>query len=286
MHRRIIGWHFLTCFLGACTAATVPPSVPPAPSPLPTPGPVAAATGPWSFSYTPGPVSYEVSRSATIESQSDSGPHREISTNTTHEALVLGQAGDTIHFSATVDTFSTTTQGSIGAVQPVELPIQLSGSFTSDSLTIAPDSTTSKCNPVASAITTDVHNLLVRFPPQLARGSTWRDSVELSGCQGNIPTMARTTRSYVVVGETSFQGDSVLMIQRMDRIHAHGEGAQQQHRVILDVDGSGTAIYYLSQKNGQILHLTTGQELNLAITASGKISRFKQSSKQDFSLAR
>jgi hypothetical protein len=287
MHRRRIGWLFLSCLLVGCTASTVPPSVQPAPSPsLPSPISAPETSGPWTFSYTSGPVSYQISRSAAIESQSDSGPHREISTNATHESLVVGQMGDTIHFTAVVDTFATTTQGSIGGVQPVQLPVQLSGSFFSDSVVIASDSTASKCNPVSSALATDIRNLVVQFPTQLTQGGSWRDSVELNGCQGNIPTTVHTTRSYLVMGETSYQGYPVVVIQRTDTILAHGDGAQQQHRVVLDASGSGSAVYYLSPKDGQIVHLTTGQELNLTITASGKTNRFKESSKQDFSLGR
>ncbi|MCA1838049.1 MAG: hypothetical protein LC674_04600 [Actinobacteria bacterium] len=180
----------------------------------------------------------------------------------------------------------TTTQGSIGTAQTVQLPLQLTGSFTSDSLAIIPDSAANKCNPVSSALATDIRNLLVQFPTLLTQGSSWRDSVELDGCQGNVSTIAHTTRSYLVVGESSYQSYQVLVIQRTDTILAHGEGAQQQHHVILDASGSGNAIYYLSLKDGQILHLTTGQDLNLTITASGKSNRFKQSSKQDFSLTR
>lgn len=287
MHRRRISWHFLYCFLVACTASTVPPSGQPAPLPsLPILLPIPSASGPWTFNYATGPVSYEISRSATIESQSDSLAHRELSTNVTHESLMLGQTGDTIHFTAVVDTFSTTTQGIIGVVQPVMLPVQLSGLLERDSLLITSDSIANKCNPVSSVLATDLRNLLVPFPAQLTQGSSWRDSVELSGCQANIPTTARTTRSYTVAGETSYLGLPVVMVQRTDTIQAHGDGAQQQHRVILDASGSGSAVYYLSLKDGQIMHLTTEQELNLTITASGKINRFKQGSKQDFSLAR
>jgi hypothetical protein len=164
--------------------------------------------------------------------------------------------------------------------------VQLSGSFIGDSLTISVDSVTEKCNPVSSALSADLHNLLVRFPVQLLQGSSWRDSVELPACQGMIPTMAYIARSYIVSGETAYQGQSVLLVQRTDSIHAHGEGAQQQHRVMLDVSGTGSAIYYLSSKDGRIVHVNTGQDLDLAITTSGKINRFKQSSKQEFNFVR
>src|ERR1700730_5393102 len=287
MHRRTGSWHFLIYLSAACTASTVPQPGRPMPSPpLPNPVPVPSAVGSWTFNYAPGTVAYRISRSASIESQSDSGTHREISTNATHELLTLEVAGDTIHFTAIVDTSSTTTQGTIGPVQSVPLPVQLSGSFIGDSLIISVDSVVGKCSPVSSALSADLHNLLVRFPVQLLQGGSWSDSVELTACQGMIPTTANITRSYIVSGETAYQGETVLLVQRTDSIHAHGEGAQQQHRVILDASGTGNAIYYVSLKDGRVVRLNIGQDLDLAITTSGKIHRFKQSSKQQFDFVR
>jgi hypothetical protein len=195
-------------------------------------------------------------------------------------------AGDTIHFTAIMDTSSTTTQGTIGPVQPVRLPVQLSGLRIDDSLTISADSSTERCNPVSSALSADLHNLLVGFPLQLSQGSGWRDSLELNTCQGMIPTTVHIARSYVVAGETTYQGLPVVVVQRRDSIHAHGEGAQQQHRVTLDASGTGKATYYLNPQNGFVLGLNTEQNLDLAITTSGKIHRFRESSTQGFSSGR
>ena len=284
--RRRAGWTLLLCFLIACGGARTSPVGAPMPDlpapPIVNPSPASS----WTFNYMPGALRYQVSRSAAIESQSDSSPAREISTNTTRELITLTPAGDTIHFTAIVDTFSTITQGTIGPVQSVPLPVQLSGSFVGDSLIISVDSTTEKCNPVSSALSADLHNLLVRFPAQLSQGSNWRDSAELTACQGMIPTTVHIARSYLVSGETAYQGESVLLIQRTDSIHAHGEGAQQQHHVILDASGTGNAIYYVSPKDGRIVRVNTGQDLDLVITASGKIHRFKQNSKQEFNFVR
>jgi hypothetical protein len=286
MRRRKSYRYFLIFITSACTTSTVHQR-PVQPAPLPSsPNPVPSPTGPWTLNRESGTVSYEISRSAAIESQSDSNPHREISTNTTHELVTLELAGDTMRFTAKIDTSSTVTQGTIGPVQSVQLPVQLSGLVIGDSLIISEDSVVEKCSPVSSALSADLHNLLVGFPIQFSQGSSWRDSIELSTCQGMIPTTVHISRSYVVSGETMYQGFPVVAVQRRDSIHAHGEGAQQQHRVILDVSGTGNATYYLNPQNGLVLYLSTAQDLYLAITTSGKIHRFKQSSKQDFSSVR
>lgn len=276
---------FFALVATGCTPTAVRRPVQPTPAPsLPNPVPVAASG--WTINRSSGAISYQISRSAAIESQSDSSPHREISTNTAHELVTLDVAVDTIHFTAVMDTSSTTAQGTIGSVQPVQLPVRLTGLQTGDSLTISTDSTTEKCNPVTSALSADLHNLLAKFPVQLSQGSSWRDSLELTTCQGMIPATVHIARSYVVSGEASYQGMPVVVVQRRDSIHAHGEGAQQQHRVTLDASGTGNATYYLNPQNGFILRLNTDQNLDLAITASGKIHRFRESSTQSFSAVR
>lgn len=285
--RRRTSWHLLAYLSAACTASTVPQPGRPVPTPsLPNPAPIPSAVGPWTFNYAPGAIAYQISRTARIESQSDSGSHEEGSTNTTHELLTLALAGDTIHFTAIIDTSLTTTQGTIGPVQSVPLPVQLSGLFVGDSLMISGDSIAEKCNPVSSVLSADLHNLLVHFPVQFSQGSGWRDSVELTACQGMIPTHAHIVRSYIVSGETAYQGEPGLLVQRTDSIHAHGEGTQQQHRVTLDAIGTGNAIYYMSPKDGHVVRVNTAQDLDLAITASGRIHHFKQSSKQEFNFVR
>ena len=286
MCHRISSWSFFVCLTAACTGTVQQPGRPtPLPS-LPNPVLLPPGTDSWTFSYAPGSISYQVSRSASIESQSDSGNHREISTNTTHELLTLEVAGDTIHFTAAVDTFSTMTQGIIGPVQSVQLPVQLSGSLVGDSIIISTDSLAENCNPVSSALSADLHNLLVRFPAPLSQGSKWGNSVELKACEGMIPTTAYITRSYTVSGESTYEGFPVLVVQRTDIIRAHGDGGLQQHRLTLDASGTGKAVYYLSPRDGRIMRLNSGQDLDLAFTASGKVHRFKQSSKQDFSYIR
>jgi hypothetical protein len=278
---RTTGWLVLSYLLIGCSTRTSP-RVLPAPALPPT-----LATSPsisWTFNHAAGAARYQISRSAAIESRPDSGSNREVTTNTTYEIITLTPAGESgIEFTAVVDRFSTTTQGLIGPVQPTHVPVQVSGVFTGNALTISSDST-DKCDPVSSALRSDLHNLLTRFPPQLSRGLFWQDSVAVSGCQAGITTAFRTIRSYIVLGEAIYENQPVLLVQRSDTIRAHGEGAQQQHRLRLDAEGTGSAVYYLDTKDGRIVRLTAGQELNLTVGTSGKPYQFRQSSRQDFRL--
>lgn len=281
------GWYFLSSFAFACSGARS--SRPVAPSPMPTSPasqptvPIAPTSGSWSFKYTPGTVTYRISRSAAIESSSpDSVRHREISTNTTHELLTLEPTDQVTNFTGVVDTFATTTQGLIGPTQPIQLPVQISGSLTDNTVTINNETGGEKCNAISSMLVTDLHNLLVAFPGQLSSGVSWKDSANVKGCQAGVPTSAHTTRSFVVSGEVSYEGRSVLLILRADTTRAQGEGGLQQHRVSIDAAGTGTALYYLDMAAGRIVHLTVDQVLNLGLTTPARQFQFKQDSKQDF----
>ena len=278
----------VACLLIGCSGART--SLPPAsPTPVVPPPPVVVSPSASSstFSHAPGAVRYRISRTAAIEIQSDSGTSREASTNVTQELITLTPAPDsTVALTAVVDTFSTITQGLIGPVQSVPLPVEVSGAFTPDSIAFGIDSTmnSGKCNPVRSALVSDLHNLLTRFPAQLTSGLTWQDSVHSGGCQAAIPTTSRTIRHFIVSGQAVYESRPVLLIQRTDTIQAHGEGAQQQHAMKLDATGTGSAVYYLDTSAGRVVRLTTGQELVLTVTTSSKPYRFRQSSTQDFRL--
>ena len=286
--REVIGQLSLAFLLFGCGGGTTRTSPPV--SPIPTTPTVPAVVSPpasaWTFAYAPGALRYRISRAAVIESQSDSGSKQEASTNLTHELVTLSATGDSgILFTAVVDTFTTTTQGLIGSTQAVQLPVQVTGSLASHALTINSDSTTGVgCNPVVSTLMSDLHSLLTRFPTQLSQGMAWRDSVDSNGCQAAIPTTSHTVSSYSVSGEADYESRRVLLIQRSDTVQAHGEGAQQQHPLKLDVRGTGNAVYYLDTNSGRVVRITSGQDLGLTIITSAKVYRFRQRSSHDFRL--
>jgi hypothetical protein len=271
------------------TACATPqrPAAGPIPAPVSTEPTIEPADhGPWRFQYQSDTVSYQISRSAAIESEADSGAQREIATNNSHEILTLSVNTDTVRYLAVLDSFSTATQGRIGSVQQVSLPVQLSGLIDSANSLSAADSATSpqSCDPAQSSLQSDTRNLLIRFPPELAAGQTWRDSSATSSCYGTIPMKASIVRKYSVLGRTSYNGQSLVTIERTDSISAHGNGRQQQHRLVVDASGTGKATYYLSPERSVIIHLTTDQQLEFAIQASGKTNRFRESAKQEYSL--
>lgn len=274
-------------FFIACTPARSSPPVaapkPPSPveeTPLP---PAISRSGVWSFKYQPGITRYQAVRNATI-ARLDTAESTELSTNTSREVLTLDSAESGVNFVAAIDSFATTTQGLIGPVQPVPLPVQISGSFSPVGLTINNQPAGEKCNPVHSVLFADLHNLLVPFPQQLSAGMSWTDSVEIQSCPAGIPTLSHTTRAFTVSGEITYDGQPAVVVQRIDTTRAQGEGGLQQHRLLIDAHGTGTAVYYLDVSSGRIVHLTIDQTLMLGVTGSSRRYQLKQDSKQEFAV--
>jgi hypothetical protein len=275
----------LILLLFACASPRAPRPDVPAPAPS-IPPPTASSPSSWTFSFLPGAMDYRISRSGVVESRSDPAD-KEITANSSHETITLRQLGDTIVFTAVVDTFSTTVQRTIGSTQPaVTLPFQLSGQIIADTIHISSDTLGDGCSAVATAVITDLHNLLPRFPVSLSIMSSWRDSTETVSCQASIPMRSRVDHSYSVAGESSYNNAAVLVIQRVDSIHAEGEGAQQQHHVMLSASGTGAATYYVDTATGHVVHLSVDQNVEVTVTASGKANHFRQTARQEFTLGR
>jgi hypothetical protein len=276
-------------FLTACT--TAPSSSPPASIPAPTspidqvPPPMVPAAGAWAFRYQPGIAGYQVARSATI-TRLDTVGNAGLSTNISHELVTLDSTDLGISFVGVVDSFTTTTQGLIGPVQPTELPVRVSGTFTPSGLTISSQTQSDKCSPAHSVLFADLYNLLVPLPQQLSPGIGWTDSVEVRGCPAGVPTSSRTTRVFTVAGEATYDGRPAVMLQRVDTTRAQGEGGLQQHRVSIDAHGTGSAVYYLDVASGRIIHLTINQTLTLGVTTSSRQYKLRQDSKQEYGLLR
>ena len=278
---------------GALACGT--PVVQPAPSPIPGPTPPVtentshtAPPGGWNVHFSPGVAAYRTTRTAAIEAPSDSGLHREISSNTTYESISLegSMVPDTMLITVIADSFATTTQGRIGSVQPVQLPAKISARLATGSITVDGPAQTVKCDPVASALASDLRNLFPPVPLGLTPGMSWSDSIQTSGCQANIPTVIDLRRVFTVSGETRGQGQPLLIILRTDTIIARGEGSQLQHRIGLQAEGTGHATYSFDPTAGRVTRLTTDQNLILSFTTSAQTIRFRETSQQEFLLLR
>jgi hypothetical protein len=138
------------------------------------------------------------------------------------------------------------------------------------------------CNAALTTVVTDLHNLLTPLPARFTKGMTWRDSTSVSGCQAGIPITTVTHHTFRVTGEVTYSNQSMILIQRTDSLSAHGGGAYNQHRMLVDGTGVGSALYYLDIAAGEITWLTTTQNSQIRVTTSGRLHSFTQSTNQEF----
>jgi hypothetical protein len=264
-----------------CASAGSHPVTPSTPIPVTPPIPVEIAKS-WRFFRSPGVVSYQITRTGTLETGT---VRQEIPTSSAYEVISADILGDSLKISARVDTFSIAGQQTATAAQP-RFPIDISALVIHDSVKIVGDSAPQNCDPALAALITDLHNLFVHFPDTLSVGMTWRDSADVANCQAAVPTQAHIVRGYAVSSEATFEGTPAIVVLRTDTIHAGGEGVQQQHQIKLDAIGTGTATYYLDVARGQILHLSVNQNLSITVSAAAASTHFQQISTQDFKLTR
>jgi hypothetical protein len=259
-----------------CGASRSAPGAPGESRVIPT-----STVGPWSFSHSPGTRAYEISRTASVQGIADSEVRQEKVSNFTHEVLTFEPLGERLVVRALVDAFTLKTEGVVGPAQPVELPIQLSATITPSGVRIEPSANNS-CNAAEATVATDLHNLLAPYPARFSKGAVWRDTIIVSGCQAGIPITTTTRRTFRVSGEVMYSGQPLILVQRTDSLSARGEGAYNQHRMMVEGRGVGTALYYLDTVAGEISWLSTSQGSQIRVTTSGRLHAFTQTTNQEF----
>ena len=224
------------------TATPATPSTPATPTttaPAPSSSKPSTVEKSWSFTPALGRFSYMINTEAQIAQLPDSAHPKTVPTE--HQRVVLEIADS-------------------GTVHPIEP--QIAGD-------------NHGCDSVAILVNR-VEQLIPSVPSQLTPGLTWSDSTTIDGCRGEIPARTTTGHTYVVVGDTTFQGENALHLQRSDVIRSRGEGADGQHRILMTAIGAGFADLYLDAHNGIFLGSVNTQTSTVEILTSGRTTRFQQ----------
>ena len=206
-------------------------------------------TGPWEFIYTPGTYIYTITTATQVKSMLDTNSKRTLQTTSKKVVVRVTQNGET----------------------------QIASS-----LAPTPDSSTI-CD-TAATIAIQKHQLVPNLPRTLVANSTWNDSTSMTGCLGPVSSQANVTEKYAVLGDTIYDGITVLHVQRLESITANGEGRIGQHRLLLTARGNGIADLYFDLAAGRFLGSARTQIMKLDITASGQTSHFTQYATQHATL--
>jgi hypothetical protein len=269
-------WPVLAC---SATRSARPPVTPPVPQPSAEEIPQALPQhrGSWTFRYTFGAFGYHILRTAIIHNADSSADSVRVFTNTIRDSLIFEPSDQNTVIKAIVVRAPA---DQIRSLDSTGISALLLGNVLTMDTTIA-----DSCTPAKSALAADVHNLVVPFPVLLTSGAAWKDSIELRGCQTGVPTLSQVSRSFMVTGDTTYQGSRVIIVTRADSLEMHGEGGLQQHRLALSAAGSGTAVYYLNPDSGQVVRLAVNQDTRFELTTVERRSHFQQTSTQEFVLS-
>jgi hypothetical protein len=232
--------------VGGSACATPPAIVPATPEPVPEPvsqpvtpsvSPAPVRSGPWAFTYRQGTYTYDIVTQATIAQWPDTSIVQTVPAVTQRVTIALGDSG--------------------ASVLSPQVP--------------AADGCTE-----SAALASRAEELIPRIPLQLEVGAHWTDSLTTDGCRGAIPATATLVRSYIVRGDTTYNGTPALHIVRTAVINAKGIGHDGQHRILMSASGDESADLYFDVSAGRFLGLEGRQTTDVAITTSGRTNQFLQ----------
>jgi hypothetical protein len=283
-HKYSIGIVFL---LAACTPHVQEPVNPSSINPIPevtASQPNVSGRNRWMFTPELSPHRYVSTTRTSLELQGVDGSPRDSISSTLSFTISQIRAVDSIAFSGILGSEISTTGNVIGMAPPSTVQdVSFSGHLEGPQLTL--DSVSGQrvqlpaavCDTSAVVILPVVEEVIPRLPAPLLTETTWTDSVSIPTCQGSIPTTLTRIHTYRVKGELSIDRRTVLVVDRTDKMTVTGEGAQEQHRVKLRADGTGSARLQLDPLTGAVIRSDSHQSSIVAITASGRTRNFVQS---------
>lgn len=185
-----------------------------------------------------------------------------------------GQYTYTITLTGTVTPPPDSTPSHAHTVPPLTQQITFN---VGDSVTIANPvlPTQLECTP-QRALFSKALQLFPKIPSNLHSEMTWTDSSTVNSCSSTIPVELDVLTRYRVIGDTTYNGNAALQIEKTATFSAHGEGNQAQHRILLSASGTEIGTLYVDPNAGQLLGSATIQNAKIDITTSGRVSHFTQ----------
>lgn len=272
--------------VAGCTRTVPTPEPAPRPAdstqPLSSTSPIIGPGSRWRITSSIEPQEYSSIVNTTLELDSASARIHDTVTVHTRFTLSLKRLPTSVTISGSIEAFSIAAGNRVGApTQLIVLPLSFSGQVNARGLTLkrvagqTSGQTTDCVNPGITAISTVQRNLVI-VPEELQRGASWTDSSSTTGCSGSIPVIVTSIRTYSILGETEYAGDSAIALKKTDRTYFNGEGAQDQHRIIVKGEGSGSGVLYVTRSTGMMIDYESKHNTVVTITSSGQNQRFIQ----------
>ena len=237
----------------------------------------------WSFLPDSQPHHYSSVVTTLLELRTDTGTTKESLETTTDFTLAFSRSSSDsvpVRVTGSIDGLRLKGNGRTGQdtdfpFRPFSFSGQIdSGSLSLDSAGGAAFQIITACDSIGLNAVTGLNRNIVVLPRVVSTGMTWTDSSTVPGCSGGIPIQLTAVKSYRVIGETGTPG--TIEIGRNDRVRAVGEGAQGQHRVMIQAAGTGSARILIDRSSGMLSQMEGEQKTDVIVTASGRSQHFIQ----------
>jgi len=279
--------------LFSCTRpSTVPESGPISPqesaqdSTVPTKPLEKGSPRSWKFSATSEPQHYNTTETTTIQQSLATSTSTDSITTSARYTLSVTRSASLTSFAGSIDTFSRQAGNQIGFdLTSISFPVSFTGEIQNHELKldVTGNSHTSESSPIcalsARSTFTVIRRNLYTVPPVLETGMTWQDSISTTSCKGLLELNLTSWRTYTVIGESTVNGKSVLEVDIKERTLSTGEGSQDQHRLIVQGDDTGSGQLYLDDITGSLVSLSFENHTTLHIQSSGRQQQFLQNSR-------
>ena len=223
-----------------------------------------------------------LSRATTIlEFHSDTSSAQDSVTVLTDFTVSATSEGGSLKLAGTIDHISIKAGSRIGQLEtPLAVPFAFTGSVENSTLfldSLNNGATTGfPCLNNAFGTLALLRRNVVILPSVIRSGMTWTDSADVSACSGPIPVNLTLVQTYRIIGETGYEGQQVLLVERIDQTRVAGEGSQGQHRILISSEGTGSAKLYVSRTTGSLVVNESEQKADINVTSSGRVQKFTQ----------
>ncbi|HXG72733.1 MAG TPA: hypothetical protein VNJ04_19185 [Gemmatimonadaceae bacterium] len=164
--------------------------------------------------------------------------------------------------------------------------VRMSADLSNGQLHIKTEDSSNGCARERANLAADLRVLAPVMPETLVKNASWTSSDSTTLCQAGILMRSVASHTYTVLGEAGGSFAGLVQVRRISSIRGEGEGAQQQHRVKLSAAGTETSDYYLETPTGRINTLHSDQQLDIQIGNSGRVHRFAQQTRREYSAVR
>lgn len=229
----------------------------------------------WQLSHRAATLHYVVHDSSVLSISTDTIAKEIPFITTAFLQLVTSALGDSFQFNARID--SSSVRSELQTKSSVDTSLQVSGIISHQGGIIQLHPTgISSCKVGIEPVFGRIAELFIRMPPRIIIGSQWTDTSTAPICYGKTSLRQTSIRSYRLIADTTWQGDSALKVDRSTILSVSGLEADSSKHISATGIGSSTATLFLDRVTGEVLETLTRGIVTLTITSGRGTFPFRQ----------